>query len=301
MTGGPVMGIDGGGSATRAVVLDGDGRELAREAGGPASPIDIDAVVRLAEGVAGAANVNLPVAALCAGLAGAGDESARDAARRALQARDLADTVVVLTDAEIAFFDAFADGPGILVIAGTGSISWGRGEDGREARAGGLGPLLGDEGSGYEIGRRALEAAARSIVERADEERLVQRLMAELGIEESADLITWAAKADRSAVAGLAPAVCEAAGAGDPAAAEIVDAAVSSLGSLVEAIEIRLGPWSTAPPLALAGGLIAPGGPLRDRVIEAASRYGCAVVDAEVDAARGAARLALRKARRRTS
>ncbi|MGD2217950.1 MAG: BadF/BadG/BcrA/BcrD ATPase family protein [Gemmatimonadales bacterium] len=296
-----VIGIDGGGTATRAVVLDEWGDELGRGAAGPAvtdrdgGAIEIEALAAAAQRAAAASRVEFPVAALCAGLAGVGREEERAAAEAALTARGIASSTRVVTDAEAAFHDAFADGPGILVIAGTGSIAWGRAEDGREARAGGWGPLVGDEGSGYDIGLHGLRAALRAADGRGSETELLARFAAQLGAAEPQGLVTWAANAGRPEIAGLAPLVCDLARAGDGVAAQIVDAALASLAGHVAALLARLGPWTAPPGLALGGGLLCAGGPLRDAMIAIVADLPCVPLAREVDAAQGAARMALRE------
>jgi glucosamine kinase len=293
-----VIGVDGGGTVTRAVVLDDRGDELGRGEAGPAltdrngGPIAIDALAAAAERAVENAGVPLPVAALCAGLAGVGQEEDRAAVEAALAARGIASTSRVVTDAEVGFYDAFADGPGILLISGTGSIAWGRAEDGREARAGGWGSLVGDEGSGYDIGLRGLRAALRAADGRGGETELLARLTAQLGTAEPEDLVAWAASAAKSEIAGLAPLVCDLARAGDGVAATIIDAALALLAGHVAALLARLGPWNVPPGLALAGGLLSPGGPLRDALVAATADYPCVPTAGAVDAARGAALMA---------
>jgi glucosamine kinase len=295
-----VIGIDGGATSTRAVVLDDRESELGRGQAGPAltdgngGTIEIDALAMAAERAAEQAGLTLPVAALCAGLAGVGREEERATVEAALGTRGIASTSRVVTDAEAAFYDAFAAGPGILVLSGTGSIAWGRAEDGREARAGGWGSLIGDEGSGYDIGLRGLRAAQRAADGRGSETELLARLNTQLGAGGPEDLVIWTASAAKSEIAGLALPVCDLARAGDAVAATIVDVAVASLTSHVAALLARLAPWNEPPGLALGGGLLYPGGPLRDSLVVATADYPCVPVAAEVDAARGAALIALR-------
>ncbi|UCF18405.1 MAG: BadF/BadG/BcrA/BcrD type ATPase [Gemmatimonadota bacterium] len=297
------VGIDGGGTATRACVIDQRGDPLAYGEAGPAlaevwgSRLDLAAVATAVERAAAAAGTSLPFAALCAGLAGAGRESERAVARRELMSRGLAAQALVVTDAEAAFYDAFADGPGLLLIAGTGSIAWGRSEDGRQARVGGWGARLGDEGSAYDIAIQALRAAARAADGRGEETELLPRLSEVLRLAEPGTLITWAAAAGKRDVAALAASVFAARAAGDGVASRIVQDAVLELQRHVEALLLRLGPWSTAPGLALAGALLGPGGPLRDEIVEALAARACVLRLDPVDAARGAARLALRSLR----
>jgi glucosamine kinase len=294
-----VIGIDGGGTSTRVLLMDEDGNELTRYEGGPAlsdapgSPVDLDAIEMAVTQAFHAARLQLPAAALCAGLAGVGRELQRRSVGAALSARGIAKHVEVITDAEAAFFDAFENGHGILLIAGTGSIALGRAEDGRIARAGGWGTLLGDEGSSYDIGLQALRAAAQAADGRVGERQLLPRLLADLELVSPDDLIYWAAGAAKSEIAALAIPVVELAEAGDPQANAIIGGAVAALLSHVAALLARLGPWKAAPGCALAGGLIEPGGPLRANLSAALADHECLVLDQHVDAARGAARRAL--------
>lgn len=301
-----VVGIDGGASLTRAIVLDRrDARVLGRSEGGPAlsgrpeAPFDIDVIAATCRQAARAAAIELPAAALCAGLAGVGRAPEREHVKTELEGQRLAGVVRVVTDAEAAFYDAFADAPGLLLVAGTGSMAWGRGEDGRVARAGGWGLLLGDEGSGYDIGLRALRASARAADGRGVETELLPRLLGQLGLGEPEELVGWTAAAGKFEIAALAPLVISLAESGDGAAAAIVETAIASLTSQVTALLSRLAPWRVPPGLALAGGLIAPGGPLHQRIVAALADQSCRVLDSAVEAARGAGLLALSELSRR--
>lgn len=304
-----VLGIDGGATATRAVLLDDGGKELGRGLAGPSltdratGPVEVDALAAAARSAVQEANVELPVAVLCAGLAGVGREEERAAIEAAVARLGIASRTRIVTDAEAGLFDAFADGPGILLISGTGSVAWGRAEDGRQARAGGWGSLVGDEGSGYEIGLRGLRAALRAFDGRGGGggggSELLSRFVGQLRTTGPEDLLRWATSAAKSEIAGLAPLVCELARAGDGIAAAIVEAAVASLTDHVAALIERLGPWSASPGLALGGGLLSPGGPLRDALVDATAGLACVLLAGEVDGARGAALMALRRLQER--
>ena len=99
---------------------------------------------------------------LVVGAAGAGREPERDELRTALRNENIASHVMVTTDIEVALAGAFADGPGIVVSAGTGSVAVGRDRKGARHRMGGYGWQMGDEGSGYAIGRASLGAVSRA-------------------------------------------------------------------------------------------------------------------------------------------
>ncbi|MGH7445112.1 MAG: N-acetylglucosamine kinase, partial [Longimicrobiales bacterium] len=237
-----------------------------------------------------------PVDVLCCALAGAGRAELREAVRAELAREQIARSVVVITDAEAALADAFDDAPGILLIAGTGSIAWGRGEDGRLERCGGWGALLGDEGSGYAIGLAGLRASVRAEDGRAPATQLRAELLRTLELRETSELIGWVAHASKAAVAALAPVVLQAAAAGDDVACTLRDEAASALVAHVTVLRERLGPWRGAADVAFAGGLIRPGRPLRDALSTALRASGASVRIREqtVDAARGATRLARR-------
>ena len=290
-----LIGVDGGGTRLRAVVTDGEGVELGR-AEVPAAPVlaglpgpVVAALADLVAKARGAAGVKSPVVALWAGMAGAGREAVRAELEGALARAGVAERVRVGTDAEAAFQDAFGDGPGVLLLAGTGSIACGCAQDGRQSRVGGWGFLLGDEGSGCAIGLEAMKWVARSDDGRAPATQLRERLLAHLGLGAADELIPWASAATRAAIAGLVPLVAATAEAGDGAAREILASAVTELEAHVLTLLERLGPWGSPPTVALGGGLLRQGGPLREAMARVLERDRLPVLDRELDAARGAA------------
>ncbi len=295
-----LIGIEGRGAGATAVATDVEGHELARVEG-EAGLVDVRepaaragslaALARRAADAAGAPGVD----ALCCGLAGAGREPERLALEEALRATGVAGRVRVTTDAEAAMADAFGTGgTGILVIAGTGSIAWGRDARGRTARTGGWGLLLGDEGSAYALGMEALHAVVRAHDGRGNPTTLTPAVLRATGAPAPERLIGWTADAAKGDIAALAPLVCDAAAAGDIAAKSILTSAAHELASHVLALNARLGPWPEPPLLALTGRLLAPGGALREPVIAAVERLLVPVrpLERAVDAAAGAARLA---------
>lgn len=293
------VGIDGGGTRARGLLVDGAGTELGR-AEGPAGIIDAADPARGAEVVADLVSdlvaavpgATLPVQALCCGLAGAGREPEREAVRVALVLSGVAEHVTVVGDAEIAMYDAFGDGPGVLVIAGTGSIAWARGSDGVTARVGGWGRLIGDEGSAFAMGVAAIRAVLRARDGRDGETALTGAVLRASGCLRPDDLVAFAARATKADLAALAPVVFEAANAGDGTARHILEDATEALVELAVTAARRVG--LPAPVVATAGGLLEPGGPLHHgfmkelvNVLPAAT-----VTERVVDAARGAARMA---------
>ena len=291
-----LIGADVGGSKTAVGVSDG-GTVLAR-AEGPgaavrpgralASASIIAEVVRRALAEAGRLSGDV----LLIGAAGAGRDPEREELRKAIRAESIAERVVVTTDIEIALAGAFAEGPGIVVSAGTGSISVGRDRHGRRARVGGYGWQMGDEGSGYAMGRAALGAVSRAHDGRSPRTALTERVLAATRSGDFDALVRWAASATPAEIAALAPHVLETAAAGDPLAQGILDYAARELSQLaicllpVMDVESPVG-------VALTGGLLSVEGPLRRSVLKRLGEEpGLRTVEAPVDAVVGALRMA---------
>ena len=299
------MGVDVGGTRAVAVVVDEGGRELGRgRAAGAVATVTsvtpaVDAASAAVREALVAAGVDAPVGSLWAGLAGAGREIVRAAAEADLASLGLAGWVRVGTDVEAAFESAFGEGPGLLLIAGTGSVALCRSPSGETFRTGGWGARLGDEGGGYWIGMHALGAVARAEDGRAQDTALRDALTRRLGMTDRAELIDWVDRATKAEVAGLAPTVLETAAAGDPVAASIATDAAAALRTHVVALLERLeraGVEPDAMRLALWGGLIEAGGPLRPTLDRLLAPLGLTVHTAPVDPPLGAARLAMRRA-----
>lgn len=301
---GVAVGVDAGGTAFRALVVGPDGAELSRGqvpsarwiAGlpGPA----ITAIRAVVEQACARAEVELPVPSLWAGMAGAGREAVRAELEAALARSGIARRVGVGTDVEAAFEDAFRSGPGILLMSGTGSIAYGRADDGREARVGGWGSLLGDEGSGYAIGVEAMRRVARSVDGRGPRTALGGRVLARLRLNEPEELIPWSSAAPRSEIAALVPEVEAAAASGDEVAGQILVQAVAELEVHVLTLLASLGPWAHPPTVALGGGLLQPDGPLRRPMERVLRSHGLPGLDRALDPTRGAARRAADQAAR---
>jgi N-acetylmuramic acid 6-phosphate etherase len=294
------IGVDGGGTRATAALADADGAVFYRDVG-PAGIVRTDSAAAAAAVVAQLARALLAkvgaarAETLCCGLAGAGRAVERDAVRDQLEATGVATHVLVVGDAEAAMADAFDGDAGVLVIAGTGSIAWASTHDGDAIRVGGWGQLLGDEGSGFAIGLAGLRAVVRAADGRNPPTLLHGELLAAAQLPEVEDLVRFTGQAAKSAIAALAPVVLRCAAEGDAVAAAIRDSAVHELALLgaTAAARARL----DEPRLALAGGLIAPGGALRGAVAAALRRRlpRSTILDAHVDAARGAIRIALRQ------
>jgi glucosamine kinase len=298
-----LIGVDSGGTHTRVLVADQDGNEVSR-AEGPGSAIHPGSASHSASTIRetvrrACAGHPEPVRALCIGAAGAGRDEERDTLASALEADRLAASVVVVTDAEIALEDAFGAGPGVLLVSGTGSIAWGKGPTGLLARCGGWGPVIGDEGSGSWVGKKALGIATASADGREPETALTAAIIAAVHVSSVEGLVPWAANATPADLAGLAPTVLEVAAMGDLRANSLVTLAVEELALHVRSVSRHLFTDERAAfRLALHGGLLAKGSLLRRRVEQRlkAMTPGATILAEPVVPERGAVRLAMREA-----
>jgi glucosamine kinase len=300
-----VIGVDGGGTKTRAVLANERGDQLAETtgAGSAVHPLDVarsaTVIAEVVREVIQKANIgDTQAKVLCVGVAGVGREPERSALRDALARENLADDVLVEPDFAVALDDAFGDGTGVLLVSGTGSAAFGRGPTGATARAGGWGINVGDEGSGAWIGRRALSVVAAASDGREPETALTGAILTALELQQSQQLIPWAASASPAMLATLAPVVITVAAGGDQRANSILSLAVEELALHVLALARRLFMDERASvPVALSGGLLTKGSALRKRLEHRLKSAvpGAHVHTSEIDAARGAVRAALRQ------
>jgi len=248
------LGFDAGGTKTMCVVLDVAGHFLAEAAGGPANPLRVgfakasfaleDTALRaLGEARRGTESVR----AICAGVAGAGRPRI---ARRLVSYLSHAfpqAAVRVITDIEIALeaalaqsdVDSLANEAGIVIVAGTGSAVGGRNSAGKTARAGGWGPWVGDPGSAYDIGRRAVDAALRARDHLGPSTTLGERILRAEEADAGQDwdtILERIAKRPDAVFPKLFPVVVEAAASGDAVAQQILASAAKSLASLAKAV-----------------------------------------------------------------
>ncbi len=299
-----VAGVDGGGSKTHVIIADERGQQLA-DATGPGSAarpgeVEQSATViadTLREALASCEMSHVVPKVLCVGVAGAARDPEREALWQALAERDVAEEVVIHPDYSIALDDAFGDGPGVLLISGTGSAAFGRGPSGQTARCGGWGPVCGDEGSGAWIGRRALSIVTASADGREPETALVGAILTAAQVNEPRELIAWAAQSTPAQLASLAPVVTGVADAGDLRANALVSLAVEELVLHLRTLSRTLfGDERAATPTAFTGGLLRKGSTLRRRLEHRlrSAVPGAQIHAGEVNPARGAVRGALR-------
>lgn len=273
------VGVDGGGTRTRAVVAGADLAPLGRGASGPAN-VASTPIARVVETVREAIDDALSTDAvpvseitlISCGLAGVDGTGSAARLRGALEAVYGAGRVHVTTDARIALAGAL-DGPpgspGVVIIAGTGSIAFGLGPDGEEARAGGWGPLIGDEGSGYAIARAGLAAVVRYLDGRGPRTRMSEVLLSAEGTLSGLNFVQrlYRAGGGPADVAAYFPVVLDAARAGDDVALQILRDAAGELALAVRTVLLRLGLLAEPVSVATVGGVFSAGdlilGPLR--------------------------------------
>jgi len=259
-----VLGVDGGSTRTIAVLANDRGEVLARREGA-ASNYQLLGKLRLQaelgeflrELLRDAQVPEAKVAVLFLGLSGVGRPEDRAGAEEALAKVNLAERVKADSDAAIAMTAAFGHEPGIILIAGTGSICLGRDGNGTWIRSGGWGHLLDDAGSGYFIGQQALVAALRYHDGRGERTVLRERLEKTLGLSDIGGLVPllYQGKLDKFRIAALAPLVFQAARDHDGLANEILFHAGRELGLLISAVAQRLTHVRSPIRVALLGGV----------------------------------------------
>jgi glucosamine kinase len=250
---GAVIGLDIGGTKTRGVRFE-DGRPAADESVGSSNVQNVsreEAARHLAElfAVIGGGTV----AQVYAGAGGI-DTEADAAALAALIAPHVPGARITVVHDSRLLLAAGGVSTGVAVIGGTGSAAWGRNSRGEEARAGGWGYLLGDEGSGYWLGREAVRHSLRRMNQGLEPDELTTALLASCGVDDPNKLIALfhAANTGRRYWAQRARLVVEAAAAGHAPSQELVDQAGRDLAGLAEQTVRQLG---ISGPVILGGGL----------------------------------------------
>jgi N-acetylglucosamine kinase-like BadF-type ATPase len=242
------LGVDGGQSSTIALIGDENGNVIGSGRGGPCNHVKsgdgrekflraIGECLSAACREAGLDVESVEFESACLGFSG-GPQDKEPILKEMLRARRM----MVSTDAPIALAGATGGEPGVITIAGTGSISWGRNGEGRAARAGGWGYLFGDEGGAFDIVRQALRAALRQEEGWGPPTALHARLLEAAGAGSANDLLHLCYTADwpRSRIARLSKVVDETAEAGDPVARQILERAAQNLAEITAAVRNQL-------------------------------------------------------------
>jgi glucosamine kinase len=272
------LGVDGGGSKTLALIVDEQGQECGRGVSGSSNHYaiglsqaleNLHAAVNLAVAMAGCA---LPVCAAWLGMAGV--DRPGDYEMLLPHLNKLAETVRVTNDVELVL-SALDDMTGVALIAGTGSIALGRDSRGETWRVGGWGHVLGDEGSGFDMGRQVLQAVLRAADGRGPATQLSTLVMQDWHLNHHSDILEPAYSEDgTSKIARLAPLVLRAARDGDVVAQGIVEQASAELALAAFAARKNLSFPADAPvALVFGGGLLLNVETFREAVLRAWRRY----------------------------
>ncbi len=254
-----VIGIDAGGSKTICLLADHDGN-VAAEARGLGAGLHVMADADVAATLGGVIRqvsgaVGVDPAALCIGMAGVDRPGEPERVEGILRVILPGTRVLVVSDALIALEAGAPDESGVVVVAGTGSMAYGRNAEGRAARAGGWGYVLGDEGSGYWMGRQALQAVMRAADRRGPATALTPLVLAHWHVDRPQGLVQRVYTSDPrpATIAALASLVEAAATAGDEVARAIVSRGAAELAAAAASVAGRLG--LTHAPVVLGGSL----------------------------------------------
>jgi glucosamine kinase len=253
------LGIDGGGSQTACAIGDetsllgsgsGDGSNVIRVGEAQARKSLASAIH---QGCAAAKITPKQIKRTCIGVAGGARPETTETVRRILSEL-VSGEIEVVGDMVIAMEAASDGGPGVVVIAGTGSIAYGRNAAGQMARAGGWGFAISDEGSGHWIGRAAVTTVMR-VCDEGQNGGLLENIMKVWGVITREQMIVVSNASPPPDFAGLFPAVLAAADAGDPSAHDILARAGVELATLARIVISRLFADADTAPVAMSGGV----------------------------------------------
>ena len=249
-----VCGIDGGGTRTTAICCDLQGKELTRRVFGPfnLNSIGEQAFGNLLKDVVLFLKETGTCRGLCIGAAGVNNLRMAQMVDNALSGTGI--PYRLLGDQEIAHTGALDGKEGIILIAGTGSVCFGKNKAGKSAMAGGWGHLLGDEGSGYGLGRDALAAVAKQFDGYGKHTVLADMIAQEFGLDSPEKIVSYVYSNDKSAVARISHLLDKACRESDPVALKIVQNNAKGLVDIVLAVSKRL--ELPACDVALMGGLL---------------------------------------------
>lgn len=280
------LGFDGGGTKTECVLADAEGRVVGRSVGGPSNPVRAG-YTRAWFALSEAADVVLSrqklsaghIRGVCAGLGGAGRLGVVRRATTFFEQAYPNAAVCVTTDLGIALESAFGSADGIILLAGTSSAAFGRGENGKTARAGGRGPWFSDEGSAFDIGRRAFKAVVEAEESRGPETALSKRIFKWHQAHDWDSLLDHVSKNPDDVFPKTFPLVAELAERGDEVSRSILSAAALSLAGLAACVVDQLGWRNREIPVAKVGG------------VYGRSKHFDAAIDAELNRSLGRVRL----------
>jgi N-acetylmuramic acid 6-phosphate etherase len=281
-----LVGVDAGGTSTEALLArsnDGALTIIGRGSAGPGNPQVVgfatalrEIMLAAADAFQGAGLQQGRAGRACLAVAGAGRPLDQQRLLSAAGAANLADEISVVDDAVPLFAAGTPHSWGLVLTTGTGSLARGKTQDGKTARSGGWGYLLGDEGSSYSLGLAALNAVTKALDGRSARTTLVDLCLQALGESTPEAIIdrVYTQALSRSSIAGLAQCVTAAAKQGDAAAVELLHGAARELALMLRAVASSLGMLNQPVPLALAGGLLINCDALQRLLLEECGRMG---------------------------
>ncbi len=293
-----ILGVDGGGTKTVALLGDPDGNILARGMSGSSNTnaVGFDMACLSLESAIDMARQDHSgqISAMCLGLAGAGRKEEIEQFQNWALHKFPKTAVNVVSDAEILLMAGVPSGPAMALICGTGSIVYGRTVPGELLRSGGWGYLFGDEGSGYAIGIAALRAVMQAYDGRGSKTLLSELVLKHYELRAPPDLVRriYGAESLPSTAASLTDLVEQAAERGDSVAIAILEKSSRELARAIAAIYPKLGASSV--PLIITGGTILHGSYLKKAFNRACEtqRLAFAAVHYVAEPAQGALKLA---------
>ena len=262
------LGIDGGGTKTHAVVTDSSCAVIGEGFSGGSNPLRVgldDAVSHIDQAIneacSSAGITRRSIAGGCVAVAGVKHPIHHDTMKEALDQALGIRNLRLVTDAQAALSGALDGKPGVVVIAGTGSIAVGIDAAGRVERSGGWGPAFSDEGSGFDIARRLLHAVVASFDGRQPTTILTDRVCRHLGISTAEDLpgVIYSSDSAQLDISSLATLAVEAADEGDAVARAILSDAGRELGALAVSVLRKLGVESERLHVAFVGSVFQAG------------------------------------------
>lgn len=279
-----VIGIDGGGTHCRARLANTRGEALGTGEAGTANPnafgyaaAQKEILLAIQHAFDDAKIEKQIVDAVCFGIGGV-DRAEERARFETWAEQNIARRAVALNDGEIVLAAGSAENWGVALIAGTGSIAWGKSRDAlpRIARAGGWGYLIGDEGSGFDLARNALRAATQAADGRGEPTCLIDAVLEHWSLENPSQLIqrVYRSGLKPADIAGLAPIVVRAAIAGDAVARRLIEQSADALATTIIAVARALDFHNGSIPLAMTGGLLLETEMLRARLLDIADTRG---------------------------
>lgn len=263
-----VVGFDGGATKTEAIIAKSDGTLVSSGVSGPSNYHVVgiegakEAIFSSFEIARKKANISSKkVKVAVAGLAGLDCSYDDKILNSNIPQIGIAETFKVVHDSLIALYGATSGRIGVIVIAGTGSVSAGTDGRGNRIRVGGWGSIIGDEGSAYYIGLMALKQAMKAYDGRVKETKLVEELKKALVITETDEIIkkVYGEKMSVTEIASLAPIVTKLAKEGDEVSSEIVKNAAEELATLAKTVIVRLKIQDETFPVATVGGVFKAG------------------------------------------